>query len=138
MANWNYDPRIRERSEDPAVRELQQAMADMARKLRVAMRELDADNIAPDFLPGITNAVKGEMQVVRGKSPNAYIGNDGEILKIVGGTSGSGTSDPLSLMPVGYVYISTSSTSPQALFGGTWKRLEDVSLLAVYAWERTA
>ncbi len=133
MANWNYDPRLRERSEDPAVRELQQAMMAIARKLRVAMREVDADNIAPDFLPSITNAEKAELQVVKGKAANAYIGNDGELFKIVdgtGGTGGTGTIDPLSVMPVGYVYISTSSTSPQTLFGGTWERIEGRFLLA--------
>lgn len=34
------------------------------------------------------------------------------------------------LYPVGSVYISFSSTSPQTLFGGTWTRLKDRFLLA--------
>lgn len=29
----------------------------------------------------------------------------------------------LSLMPVGYVYMSVNSTSPQTMFGGTWTRI---------------
>ena len=37
------------------------------------------------------------------------------------------TSDPY---PVGAIYISTSSTSPASLFGGTWERIKDRFLLA--------
>ena len=33
------------------------------------------------------------------------------------------TVNPLTVMPIGYVYISTSDTSPQTLFGGTWTKL---------------
>ena len=36
----------------------------------------------------------------------------------------------LSAYPVGSVYISTVSTSPSALFGGTWERIKDTFLLA--------
>lgn len=32
--------------------------------------------------------------------------------------------------PVGAIYISTSSTSPSSLFGGTWQRIQDTFLLA--------
>ena len=31
--------------------------------------------------------------------------------------------------PVGAIYLSTSSTSPQTLFGGTWQRIQDRFLL---------
>lgn len=132
MANWNFDPRINANHADPAVRQLQQAMMDMARALKITLRELDADNIAPDFLPGITNAEKQELQVVKGKVPNAYFGNDGELFKVVdpAPTSEPTTIDPLSLMPVGYVYISASSTSPQVMFGGTWEQITGRFLLA--------
>ena len=34
------------------------------------------------------------------------------------------------LMPVGYVYVSTVSTSPASLFGGTWTQITDRFLLA--------
>ena len=33
------------------------------------------------------------------------------------------TFDPLSVMPVGYIYMSVVSTSPASLFGGTWVRI---------------
>jgi microcystin-dependent protein len=33
------------------------------------------------------------------------------------------TSDPLASMPVGYIYMSVASTSPDTLFGGTWSRI---------------
>lgn len=133
MSNWNFDPRIDVNSTDPAVRQLQQAMMDLTAKLRVSMREIDADNLAADFLPSIQNGEKQEIQIVKGKAPNAYFGADGELFKIVddtGNTGGSAAVDPLSLMPVGYVYISTSSTSPQTLFGGTWERIQGRFLLA--------
>ena len=32
--------------------------------------------------------------------------------------------------PVGSIYLSTSSTSPSSLFGGTWEQIKDVFLLA--------
>ena len=64
MSNWNFDPRIDANHDDPAVRQLQQAMMDLTRKLRVAMREIDVDNLAPDFLPTIQNGEKAELQIV--------------------------------------------------------------------------
>lgn len=38
--------------------------------------------------------------------------------------------DLLAHFPIGYIYISTSSTSPADLFGGTWERIKDKFLLA--------
>lgn len=32
--------------------------------------------------------------------------------------------------PVGSIYLSVNSTNPSTLFGGTWKRIQDVFLLA--------
>lgn len=40
------------------------------------------------------------------------------------------TVSPLTVMPVGYIYMSTSNISPQTLFGGTWARIKDTFLLA--------
>lgn len=39
-----------------------------------------------------------------------------------GPIAGPGLS-PLDFMPVGYIYMSVVSTSPQTLFGGTWSRI---------------
>lgn len=33
------------------------------------------------------------------------------------------------IYPVGAIYLSTSSTNPQTLFGGTWQRIQDRFLL---------
>ena len=38
--------------------------------------------------------------------------------------------NPLDCMPIGYVYISTNSTSPASLFGGTWTQIKDKFLYA--------
>ena len=130
MPRFRFVNRITANSSNREVKELQQAFQDLVRELNQKLNDVDEENIAPEFLPTITNAPKAEVQVVKNKTPNAYIGNDGELLKIVGGAGSTGGGDPLSMMPVGYVYMSTSSTSPQTLFGGSWKRLEDVFLLA--------
>ena len=41
-----------------------------------------------------------------------------------------GASGVLATMPIGYIYISTSSTDPGTIFGGTWTRIQDTFLLA--------
>lgn len=40
------------------------------------------------------------------------------------------TGNALDPYPIGAIYISTSSTSPASLFGGTWEQIEDRFLLA--------
>lgn len=37
---------------------------------------------------------------------------------------------PLDAYPIGAIYISTSSTNPGTIFGGTWQRIQDSFLLA--------
>ena len=36
----------------------------------------------------------------------------------------------IGLFPLGYIYITTSSTSPAEIFGGAWERIKDVFLLS--------
>jgi hypothetical protein len=50
----------------------------------------------------------------------------------VQGEPGAG-GDPLDAYPVGAVYISSVSTSPATLFGGTWTALENIFLVAAKA-----
>lgn len=48
----------------------------------------------------------------------------GGLLQVAGVPIDSGGGiEPLDCMPIGYVYISSESTSPASLFGGTWERL---------------
>ena len=44
-------------------------------------------------------------------------------------SGGGGGGSPLDAYPVGSIYLSTSSTSPATLFGGTWQRIQDRFLL---------
>lgn len=83
MANWKFDPRISATSTDPAVRQLQQIVMDLARALKVAFRELDEDNMAPEFLASVQNKADVGVQVIKDKEPNVYMGNDGVIFKIL-------------------------------------------------------
>lgn len=42
---------------------------------------------------------------------------------------GNASFDPLTVYPVGSIYMSVSETSPASLFGGTWEQLKDRFLL---------
>lgn len=44
--------------------------------------------------------------------------------------TGGGSFNPLSVYPIGSIYLSTNGTNPSELFGGTWERLKDRFLLA--------
>lgn len=85
------------------------------------------------------NVVLGNLSETKPQesgSGNAYnelralIGNTAEsvkeLRKEIGKENGeTATIDPLQLMPVGYIYISSDPTSPAELFGGTWEALTD-------------
>lgn len=53
----------------------------------------------------------------------------GTNIKTINGQSVLGSGD-IQSYPVGSIYLSTSSTSPSSLFGGTWEQIKDVFLLA--------
>ena len=56
----------------------------------------------------------------------------GTNIKTINGQSvlGSGDIPILEPYPINSIYLSTSSTSPSSLFGGTWQQIKDVFLLA--------
>lgn len=83
MANWNYDPRINANSQDPEVRQLQQAVMEMARTLRLILRDIGEENMSPEFLREIKNAETGDVQTVKNKEANVYMGADGVLFKIL-------------------------------------------------------
>jgi hypothetical protein len=75
---------------------------------------------------------------------NLVVGNIVKAPTFVGSLNGNATSAssiPLDkIYPVGAIYLSVDSTSPAALFGGTWERIKDRFLLAAgdtYAAEST-
>ena len=44
--------------------------------------------------------------------------------------TGGGSFNPLSVYPIGSIYLSTNSTNPAELFGGTWQQIKDVFMMA--------
>ena len=75
----------------------------------------------------VEEVVKNSIKSVCSVKP----GNDGNVVLTAAKVGAVPASDLLSkTYPVGAIYISTSSTSPASLFGGTWERLKDRFLLA--------
>lgn len=69
----------------------------------------------------------GAYQNVR-LAVGAPVGDDDAATKEY--VDGRMTAALLKAYPVGAIYLSTSDTSPETLFGGTWERIEDRFLLA--------
>ena len=83
MARFQFTNRISATSRDPEVRQLQQQMQDLVRALNLQLNDLDAENIAPEFLSRIENEQQSEIQVIKNKEANVYMGTDGALFKIL-------------------------------------------------------
>ena len=55
--------------------------------------------------------------------------DDGTVLEGKEFGGGTATVDPLTIYPVGSIYMSVNETSPASLFGGPWEQLKDCFLL---------
>ncbi len=68
----------------------------------------------------------------------AVTGNEpvstGNLKSVIESMMGGGAGSIADLIyPVGSIFLSTSDTSPQAMFGGTWRRIQDRFLLCAGA-----
>ena len=84
----------------------------------------------PDNVSFLIDGLAGGMYKTNGSEQQWYL-HQGNV-KTIGGQSiyGSGDIPILESYPVGSIYLSTFSTSPSSLFGGTWEQIKDVFLLA--------
>lgn len=83
---------------------------------------LGSGDISIPDMTGATSSTDGAGGLV----PTPEAGDQDKVLR------GNGTWSALLdlVYPVGALYLSTSSTSPATLFGGTWTRIQDTFLLA--------
>lgn len=75
----------------------------------------------------LIDAIAGGMYKTNGSEQQWYL-HQGNV-KTINGQSIYGSGD-IQSYPVGSIYLSTFSTSPSSLFGGTWEQIKDVFLLA--------
>ena len=136
MSKLNYTPHF-SHTDVPAIKEIQNVINEVVRQFKISLSSIDDENFAPD-VSDVFSAVSKKLSAdavnaIANVSPNAYVDDNGDLYRIMGGdatSGGSGASNPLAMMPVGYIYLSTVSTNPQTMFGGSWRRIEDVFLLA--------
>lgn len=83
MARFRFTNRVSATSQNREIRQLQQQMQDLVSALNLALNDLDDENIAPEFLRRIENAQTEEIQVIKNKEPNVYMGTDGALFKIL-------------------------------------------------------
>lgn len=131
-------------SVSPTVTKNQQYMAQWATagsgKLPVTLDRMRvwADANGYPAGPSITNADKtvltyAQLAEMAGGTGGAMAADGSEYVTLEQfrewANSGGGGGSPLDAYPVGSIYLSTSSTSPQTLFGGSWTRIQDTFLL---------
>ncbi len=83
MARFRFTNRITANSQNMEIRALQQQMQDLVSALNITLNDLNAENIAPEFLSRIENVEQGEIQVIKNKEANVYMGTDGALFKIL-------------------------------------------------------
>lgn len=119
-------------SAEQQLRQMHSYLFRMAEGLNVVLgnlsetkpRESDSGNSYNELRTMIGNTAESvkELRKEIGNTAESVKELQKEIDKENGETA---TIDPLQLMPVGYIYISSNPTSPAELFGGTWEALTD-------------
>ena len=114
------------------------SLVDKLNKLVRGSRNLNSEQIRSEITSAnVTNALG--YTPYNATNPAGYTSNQGTITGITMNGASKGTSGVVDLgtvltsldliYPVGSIYLSTVSTSPATLFGGTWERIQDKFLL---------
>lgn len=84
MAVFNYKPRFSE-TPDAHIRQMQEAIQTICQKLSSVLSDLGEDNLSPELMQAIRELSEksADVQPIKGKTANAYIGDDGQIYKIL-------------------------------------------------------
>ena len=83
MAAFDFKPAF-DRTQNPEIKQLQDTIRTLTQKLSIVLRDIGEDNLSPELLASLQTATNaGEVQVIKGKTANAYVGNDGVIYKIL-------------------------------------------------------
>lgn len=114
------------------------SLVDKLNKLVRGQRNLNSEQIRSEITSAnVTNALG--YTPYNASNPAGYTSNQGTITGITMNGASKGSSGVVDLgtvltsldliYPVGSIYLSTVSTSPATLFGGTWERIQDKFLL---------